>query len=49
MLAFPIREPEEYDLQGIWRAPLPVVTEALERYSDVTEVHANLPDIDENE
>ncbi|UZJ38603.1 transglutaminase-like domain-containing protein [Prosthecochloris sp. SCSIO W1103] len=49
VLAFPIREPEEFDLQGIWAAPLPVVTEALERYSDITEVHANLPDIDENE
>ncbi len=29
-------------------APLPVVTDAPERYSDVTEAHANLPDINEN-
>jgi len=44
-LAFPIREPEECDLPEIWAEPLPVVTEVLERYSDVAEVHANLPDI----
>lgn len=44
-LAVPIREPEEYDLPEIWAKPLPVVTEVLERYSDVAEVHANLPDI----
>jgi transglutaminase-like putative cysteine protease len=45
VLAFPIREPEECDLPEIWAEPLAVVTEVLERYSDVAEVHANLPDI----
>lgn len=45
VLAFPIREPEEYDLPEIWAEPLAVVIEVLERYSDVTEVHDNLPDI----
>ena len=44
-LAFDIREPEEYDLPGIWVEPLSIVTKALERFSDVTEMHANLPDV----
>lgn len=29
----------------MWAEPLALVTEVLERYSDVTEVRANLPDI----
>jgi transglutaminase-like putative cysteine protease len=45
VLAFPIREAAERDLPEIWPEPLAVVTEVLERYADVAEVHANLPDI----
>lgn len=44
-LAFAIRQPEECDLPEIWAEPLSVVTDVLERFADVTEVHANLPDI----
>ncbi|MFZ2267071.1 MAG: transglutaminase family protein [Azonexus sp.] len=45
VLAFPIREAEERDLPEIWAEPLAVVTDVLERYSDVAEVRKNLPDI----
>jgi transglutaminase-like putative cysteine protease len=45
VLAFSIREPEECDLPEIWPEPLSIVTEVLERFSDVTDVYANLPDI----
>lgn len=44
-LAFPIREAEERDLPEIWAEPLPIVTAVLEKYADVDEVAANLPDI----
>lgn len=44
-LAFPIREAGERDLPEIWAAPLAVVTDVLERYSDVAQVRENLPDI----
>lgn len=44
-LAFPIREAGERDLPEIWAAPLPAVTDVLERCMNVAEVHANLPDI----
>ncbi len=43
VLAFPIREPEECDLSGIWAEPLPEVIDVLERYSDIADVLANLP------
>jgi len=45
VLAFPIREPEEYDILRIWAEPLPEVIDVLERYSDIADVHANLPDV----
>ncbi|RTL30717.1 MAG: transglutaminase family protein [Rhodocyclaceae bacterium] len=45
VLAFAIRPPHEYDLPGIHAEPLAVVTDILERCSDVTEVIANLPDL----
>jgi len=45
MLAFAIREKNERDLPEIWAEPLPVVTSALERYSDVSELYADLPDV----
>ena len=44
-LAFPIKEPLEQDLPEIWTAPMPVIVETLEKYSTVTEVYENLPDI----
>lgn len=45
VLAFPIREACERDLPEIWPEPLSLVTAVLERYDDVSLVHANLPDI----
>ena len=45
MLAFAIREKNERDLPEIWAEPLPIVTSALERYSDVSELYADLPDV----
>ncbi len=45
MLAYPIRGPEERDLPEVWPAPLAAVTDVLERYQDVGEVNAHLPDI----
>lgn len=35
----------ECDFPEIWPEPLPIVTETLDRYLDVTDVHENLPDI----
>jgi transglutaminase-like putative cysteine protease len=45
-LAFGIREAPECDLPEIWADPLPVVIDVLERCTDVSQVHANLPDIE---
>lgn len=45
-LAFPVKEGCERDLPEIWAEPLPIVISVLESYSDVTEVFANLPDIE---
>jgi len=45
MLAFAIREKSERDLPEIWAEPLPVVTSALERYSDIEQLYADLPDV----
>lgn len=44
-LAFPIQDPEERDLPEIWADPHPAVVATLEHYTDVADVHANLPDI----
>lgn len=44
-LAFPVREPEERDLPEIWAEPHPAVIATLEHYTDVADVHFNLPDI----
>jgi transglutaminase-like putative cysteine protease len=44
-LAFVIKESLEQDLPEIWSAPMPAIVETLEKYSTVTEVHENLPDI----
>jgi transglutaminase-like putative cysteine protease len=46
VLAFPTREPEECALPGIFAEPLPVVVAVLEKYGDVSLVHANLPDVE---
>lgn len=46
VLAFPIREPEECALPGIFAEPLPVVVAVLEKYGDVSLVHTNLPDVE---
>lgn len=44
-LAFPIKEQEEQDLPKIWAEPMPVIVATLEKYSTVTEVYENLPDL----
>lgn len=44
-LAFSLKVPGEHDLSGIWPEPLPLITDALERYTDYREVGDNLPDI----
>jgi len=44
-LAFSTDNGEARDLPEIWAEPLSVVTTVLERYSDVAQVHANLPDV----
>jgi len=44
-LAFSTREPQERNLAEIWAEPLPIIVEALERYTSYDEVLANLPDI----
>ena len=43
-LAFPIREPHERDLPGIWSEPLEIVVQTLERHKSYDQVLANLPD-----
>lgn len=44
-LAFPIRERQERDLPEIWPEPLPIVISTLEQFTDIVDVHANLPDV----
>lgn len=44
-LAFPIAENSEANLPGIWAEPHPQVVAVLERYQDVAEVYAHLPDV----
>ena len=44
-LAFAIRDANERDLPEVWAEPLSIVTEVLERYDDIAEVYAHLPDI----
>lgn len=46
VLAFAIRTGDERDLPGIHAEPLTVVTNVLERYADVGEVYAHLPDLE---
>ncbi len=43
-LAFPLLNPGEQDLPGIWAEPHPAVVEVLERYDTVAQVAENLPD-----
>jgi len=45
VLAFALGEENERDLPEIWPEPLPVVVEVLERYDDVAQVFAHLPNI----
>lgn len=45
-LAFPLLNPAECDLPGIWAEPHPAVVDVLERYATVEEVAENLPDVD---
>jgi len=44
-LAFTIKEPLEQDLPEIWATPMPQIVETLGKYSTVTEVYENLPDL----
>lgn len=44
-LAFPIISKGEHDLPEIWAAPIAVVTDVLERYTDYQAVADHLPDI----
>jgi len=44
-LAFPVREPDERDLDGVWPEPLPVVIDVLSRHATYDLVLANLPDL----
>ena len=44
-LAFPIRDENERDLPEVWAEPLSIVTDILERYDDIAEVYAHLPDV----
>ena len=44
-LAFSVGASGELDLPGVWAAPLPIVVEALQRYSDAATLAANLPDL----
>ncbi len=46
VLAYPIREASECDLPELWAEPLPLVVDVLERYTDMAQVHANLPDVE---
>ncbi|HTQ98948.1 MAG TPA: transglutaminase family protein [Candidatus Acidoferrum sp.] len=45
-LAFAIKFAGEMDLPEVWPEPLPVVVEALTRYTTVQQVAANLPDVE---
>jgi len=45
VLAFPVREPDEWDVPGVWPEPLPVVVRALESSLDIAFLHDHLPDI----
>ena len=45
-LAFPLQNPHEYDLAGIFAEPLPIVVQVLETSPTVEAVYANLPDSD---
>jgi len=45
-LAFPLLNPQEQDLPGIFAEPLPVVVQVLESSATVETVYANLPDIE---
>ena len=45
-LAFSLRFPDEEDLPEIWPDPLPVVIEALHRYSTTDLLWNNLPDVE---
>ena len=45
-LAFPLLNPQEQDLPGIFAEPLPVVVQVLEGSATVEAVYANLPDIE---
>lgn len=44
-LAFPLQDENECDLPEIWPEPHPAILAVLERYSDIADVHSNLPDI----
>lgn len=44
-LAFALQDPEERDLPEIWAEPHPAVIATLERYTDVADVHYDLPDV----
>lgn len=44
-LAFTIKELHEKDFPEIWAEPMPLIVATLEKYSTVTEVYENLPDI----
>ncbi|UJS24688.1 transglutaminase-like domain-containing protein [Thiothrix winogradskyi] len=45
-LAFPLLNPQEQDLPGIFAEPLPVVVKVLESSATVEQVYANLPDVE---
>jgi transglutaminase-like putative cysteine protease len=47
-LAFPLLNPQEQDLPGIFAEPLPVVAQVLESSATVEAVYTNLPDIEGN-
>lgn len=47
-LAFPLLNPHEQDLEGIFAEPLPAVVQVLETCGTVEQVYANLPDIEDN-
>lgn len=44
-LAFAIQDESECDLPEVWAEPLSIVTDVLERYDDIAEVYAHLPDV----
>lgn len=45
-LAFSITVPGEFDFPEVWPRPLPHVVEALQHYSDYSELSRNLPDVE---